>query len=308
MKTISKFNNKGGVSKTTSVMFMAEAIATAGFPVLMIDNDSQGTLSVDTYDIPKNSVGMAEILINPERIEEALNETRVKDLWIIPTGIDLEKVAMELESRDLLRSKFRLVMDIIREKYSSAFDVCIIDNPPRFHGISLVSSEYADKIVIPVQSEAASFKAALRTYIQMKTSFPFWGKQDISVLVTRHNKTRNAANSYLDSFRRWADYERLSHEQLNPGAPLKLKVLETVILDSAEVENIKMDKANLFLKRSKSELAKSYIAATEEILPEFIGLGNRIANIVEERKKENFDKNIRPNAFTKKEDILTEQN
>jgi len=273
----------------------------------MIDNDSQGTLSVDTYDIPKQSIGMAEILIAPERIEEAIYETRVKDLYIIPTGVDYEKVTLDLDSRGLLRNKFWEILDLIREKYANTFDLCIIDNPPRFQGLSVYSSEYAEKIVIPVQSEAASFKAALRTYIEMKTSFPYWDKQEISLLVTRHNKTRNAANSFLDSFRRWVEYEKMSHENFNPGKKLRLKVLEAVILDSAEVENIKMDKANLFLKKSKTELAKSYIAATEEIFPELKGLGERIQKLVEERKKENFDKNLRPNAFSKKETTLSEQ-
>jgi len=301
MQVFSYYNNKGGVSKTTSAMFMGELLATAGYPTLLLDNDSQGTLSTDTYEIPKDAVGMAEILENPDRLEEALHETRIKDLWIIPPGKDLERVTQGWESNKLLREKVRRILDLIRANLSASFEACIIDNPPRYFGISMYSSEYADKIVIPVQSESAAFKATLRTYVEMKVTFPFWDRQDVNILVTQHKERRNAATGFLIGFKQWAKIESQSYQDQNPGKKLKLRVLDTVIPDSADVENTKMEKSNLFLKRSKSELAKAYIGATEEMVPELTGLGNRILAMVEERKKENFAKNILPNAFRKTE-------
>jgi cellulose biosynthesis protein BcsQ len=184
--------------------------------------------------------------------------------------------------------------------------VCIIDNPPRYHGISMYTSEYADKIIIPVQSEGAAFKATLRTYVEMKVSFPYWEDQDVNVLVTQHNGKRNAASSFLQGFRNWALAETMNYERFNKGKRLKLKVLSTVIPDSADVENVKLEQANLFLKKSKSELAKAYVAATEEIIPELGGINHRLQALVDSRKQENFEKNIRPNAFKKKEQPVGE--
>ncbi|WP_210501198.1 ParA family protein, partial [Pantoea ananatis] len=46
MKTISVFNNKGGVGKTTLTYHIAHSISEMGFKVLMIDADPQCNLTI----------------------------------------------------------------------------------------------------------------------------------------------------------------------------------------------------------------------------------------------------------------------
>jgi cellulose biosynthesis protein BcsQ len=307
LQIISFFNNKGGVSKSTSAQFIGELLSNIGYPTLIIDNDGQGTVSIDTYGIPKSSIGMAEILEQPSLIEKALHPTRIKDLWVIPPGKDLEKVAQAWDAKGQLRERVTQIMDIIRiGRFKDVFDACIIDNPPRYLGLSMYSSEYADKIVIPVQSEGGAFKATLRTYVEMKISFPHWDKQDISILITQHNPKRNVANGFVEGFRNWAFAESANYESQNPGKELNLKVFKNVIPDSAEVENIKHDNGNLFLQKSKTDVAKAYIGVTEELMPEITGIANKLAEILKLRKEENIKINIKPNSFKKKENVLEE--
>ena len=128
-----------------------------------------------------------------------------------------------------------------------------------------------------------------------------WIHLDDIVGIFRLAVENPSATGFLNGFKQWAKIESNSFQEQNGGKKLKLRVLDTVIPDSADVENTKMEGSNLFLKRSKSELAKAYIGATEEMVPELQGLGNRIQAMVEERKKENFAKNILPNAFRKTE-------
>ncbi|UBY96419.1 ParA family protein [Pseudomonas cannabina] len=52
MKTISIFNNKGGVGKTTLTFHLAHALATMGKKVLIIDLDPQCNIS--TLSVPQD--------------------------------------------------------------------------------------------------------------------------------------------------------------------------------------------------------------------------------------------------------------
>lgn len=300
MQIASFYNNKGGVAKTTSTMLIGELLATAGFPTLILDSDTQGDLSVNTYGIPKDAPGLAEVLEKPERLEEVLHETRVKDLWLIPPGNNLDEICQQWDVRKQLRAKCDVLLTTIRERLSGSFDICLIDNPPQKLGRTVYCSEISDRIVLPVESENAAFKATIRTYFEMRSFFPNWGKQDISILVTKHKKTRSLANAHVKSYQDWVWAEKASYENLNPGKNLKLRLLDSVIPDSAEVEKSKHAGSNLFLSHFSSDICKAYIAATEELLPSLGSIKDRIQALVEERKKQNLEKNILPNAFKKK--------
>ena len=281
------YNNKGGCSKTSTVFFVGKCLATAGFSVLCIDADPQGTLAHDTYDLPRNLKGLSELIESPSKLKESIHKSRIENLYIIPPGNDLAEVLTKWESRGLLKEKVLALLNLIRKELEEAFDAVLIDNPPNLVGFPMYASEFSDRIIMPVQSETYCLKATVRTYVKIKMHFPEWEKKNIAIIVTRHNSKRNLAMGNVDAFKEWGYRERTEFEMMHPGQILNFNILNSIIPDSADVGNVVAEKANVYLQKSKSDLAKAYIAATMELFPKLSNLDKIIEEKVEARKKEN---------------------
>lgn len=300
MEVISFLNNKGGVTKSTSAMLFGELAALCGFTVVIIDADPQGTLSLDTYGLKRDTPGLSEILLNPESLEGSVHETRIQNLFVIPPGVELDKTALGYENAGELKKRTHRVIDAIREQLEGRVDLVIIDNPPRLEGVTSYTSSYSERVVLPTQTEEAAFKAVVRVYNEMQNNFEHWTKQRVYVFITKHNAKRNVSMAWLQLYNTWLNQERERHQKVH-RVELAHGVLSTTIPDSADVENMKMEKASIFVKKSTSEVAKGYVAAFNEIYPE-VQIHERLKRVLEERKVQNYEKNLKPNLFKKKQE------
>lgn len=280
-------NHKGGVTKTTTAMFLGECLATAGYPALLIDGDPQGTLTVDTYDIDPNAKGLSELLEDPSILRSVIQKTRVENLYVIPPGVELEETFTKWESRKLLRKKTHDLIERIHEELGGSFDAAFVDNTPDIVGFPQYSSELSDRIIMPVESETYALRATVRTWIRIKMSFPEWEKQNVAILIAKHVKERNLAKDHVRAFHQWVENSRIEYEMMNPGKKLGLKVLNAVIPSSADVGNTLSEKSNLFIKRPGSPVAEGYHAALLELFPQF----SDISKTIEEKRKEYRDLN-----------------
>ena len=148
-KIIAIANQKGGVGKTTTAVNLSTIFAKKGKKTLMIDADPQGN-ATSGLGIDKNvELSTYDILINDTKVEEALQDTQIKNLKVCPSTINLAGAEVELVSIEEREFKLKKKLDEIKEKY----DYIIIDCPPSLGLITLNSFTAANSVIIPVQCE-----------------------------------------------------------------------------------------------------------------------------------------------------------
>jgi len=148
-KIISVANQKGGVGKTTTTVNLATILAKRGKKVLLIDADPQGNatsgLGLDK-DIDPSTY---DILVNEVELEEAMQDTIIKNLKVCPANMNLAGAEVELVSMMSREQRLKEKVDIIKEK----FDYVFIDCPPSLGLITLNAFTASNSVLIPVQCE-----------------------------------------------------------------------------------------------------------------------------------------------------------
>lgn len=155
MKVIAIANQKGGVAKTTTTHNLGVALAAKGKRVLLIDLDSQASLTI--------SVGL-EPLEMKRTIVDALKKDgppicacieRVRDrLDIVTSIIDLAPMEMEL----LSRASRERILDRALRPVRDAYDFILVDCPPQLSILTLNALSCADGVIIPVKTDYLAYR------------------------------------------------------------------------------------------------------------------------------------------------------
>lgn len=155
VKVFSVTNQKGGVGKTTTAINLATAFAMMRKKVLLIDIDPQGNASTG-LGIPQiqRQKTIYEVLIGACKISEAIIPTKIKNLQIITSTVDLS--ACEIELVNIQKREFllrRAIKEIIHD-----FDYIFIDCPPSLGLLTVNALTASDSILIPMQCEFFSLE------------------------------------------------------------------------------------------------------------------------------------------------------
>jgi chromosome partitioning protein len=149
-RTIAFVNHKGGVGKTTTAVNLGAWLALFGKSVLVVDLDPQANattgLGVDARRAAGNTY---QILVENLALEDAIEATAVRNLYCVPSTIDLAGAEIELVtafSRELRLSK---ALEIV----AGEFDFVLIDCPPSLGLLTVNALAAASEVIVPIQCE-----------------------------------------------------------------------------------------------------------------------------------------------------------
>ena len=149
-KIIAIANQKGGVGKTTTAVNLAASLAMAGFRTLLVDIDAQANatsgLGIDPKPLTKT---IYEVLVNSLKANEAIIDTKVSKLSLLPSHINL--VGAEIELIDVADRE--RVMKRALTPLKTSYDYILIDCPPSLSLLTLNALSASDSVLIPVQCE-----------------------------------------------------------------------------------------------------------------------------------------------------------
>ena len=150
-KIIAIANQKGGVGKTTTAINLAASLAVMEYRILIIDADPQANATSGLNFNPEEGGNrtLYEVLIGKEKIEDVIQDTDIKFLKVITSGIDL--VGAEIEMLDVEKREMVLKKEL--DKVRDSFDYIIIDCAPSLGLITVNTLTAADSVIIPVQPE-----------------------------------------------------------------------------------------------------------------------------------------------------------
>jgi chromosome partitioning protein len=143
-------NQKGGVGKTTTTVNLGAALAELDYRVLVIDLDPQGNATTGLGVEARNfELSMYDVIMRDQPLEDCIEPTSVKNLFVAPATIDLAGVEIELVPAFSREMKLKRAIDTVVDD----FDFVLIDCPPSLGLITVNGLAAADEVLVPIQCE-----------------------------------------------------------------------------------------------------------------------------------------------------------
>ena len=154
-------NQKGGVGKTTTVLNLGAFLAQSGKSVLLIDLDPQANLTSGIGYVQSSKVEkigskdrasrptIYDIIIGEGKISKAFVATKVENLFLVPSSLDLAGAEIELVNKISREILLKASLKEVKDHY----DYIFIDCPPSLGLLSINALVAAQKVIIPIQCE-----------------------------------------------------------------------------------------------------------------------------------------------------------
>lgn len=143
-------NQKGGVGKTTTAVNIAAGLGALGKKTLIIDFDPQGNTTTG-FGIKKKTLDLTayDVVTGRCRAQEAIIETRYKNISLLPATNKLCDAEVALNSKEERHLQLRKAILPLREKY----DIIIIDSLPSLGVLAVNALAASNTVIVPMVCE-----------------------------------------------------------------------------------------------------------------------------------------------------------
>jgi chromosome partitioning protein len=248
-------NQKGGVGKTTTTVNLGSALSRQGVPTLIIDMDPQGNATSSLGLEKKPGKGVYEPLLSGADLSGRVLTTGRRNLWIVPSELDLAAAELELSSQDNYLTKLRASLGRLKNEYG--LQCILVDCPPTLGLLSMNSLCAADHLLVTLQSEYLALEGLgqiVGVIDQLKNAGANPGLSLGGIVMTMYdNRTRL-------SYEVWQEVSTHYPE----------KVFRTAIPRSIRLSEAPSFGKTIFEYDPKSVGAQAYFAFTKEVVNRFL--------------------------------------
>ncbi len=149
-RIIAVANQKGGVGKTTTAVNLGAGLAERGLRVLVVDLDPQGNASTGLgLNIRELEATMYDVLLDDVPIEDCIEPSEVRNLFVAPASLDLAGAEIELVAAMSRELRLRTALAPVKDDY----DYILIDCPPSLGLLTLNAFAAVGEVLVPIQCE-----------------------------------------------------------------------------------------------------------------------------------------------------------
>jgi chromosome partitioning protein len=248
-------NQKGGVGKTTTAINLGTALAAIGEQVLIIDLDPQGNASTGLgIDRKSRRFSTYDVLIGQAGLREAIHETAVPRLHIVPSTMDLSGFELEFAQERDRAYRLRNALAALDPAPAAGvtYSYVLVDCPPSLNLVTVNAMAAADAILVPLQCEFFALEGLsqlLKTVEQVRATL----NPDLTihgVVLTMYDARNNLAGQVV------ADVRQFMGE----------KVYETVIPRNVRVSEAPSYGKPVLLYDLKCLGSQAYLRLASEII------------------------------------------
>lgn len=249
-------NQKGGTGKTTTVANLGIGLARAGKRVLLIDGDSQGSLTAslgyrdpDSLDISLATI--MEKLINEEEMDSK------EGILHHPEGIDLMPANIELAALEVsmvnIIGRERILKNYI-QLVEDSYDYIITDCNPSLGMITINALACANSVLIPVQSSFLPVKGLQQL---IKT---------IGIVKRQLNEKLQIEGILLTMVDGRTSFSKDICDMVRDTYGDKVRIFKENIPRSVRAEETTAEGVSIFVHDKNGKVARAYQALAEEVL------------------------------------------
>ncbi len=160
LKTIMVTSPGPQEGKSTTIANLAITMAQMGSRVLLVDTDLRRPILHSIFGLSR-SVGISNYLIGKAALEEAIFDTHIDNLYLMPSG------TLPPNPSELLSSS---AMSDCIQRLKEEFDYVFFDSPPIIAVTdAAVLGTKVDGVIIVVKAEQTDRRAIERSYLTLKT-------------------------------------------------------------------------------------------------------------------------------------------